>query len=458
MQKVLRYGSLGLAATLLISACTPAMTTPPTDGPAHPLAPFAGEAFPEDLAPAFPGDVQPLQTAPQAPQPPLSVNERGLVLPTGGNVSLDQLYEDLPSSIPQEEAGDWLSPMPGAIPEGFGQGVPGGIGPDSFGPGGYGAYPGIIPDLLTYNALARCMYFRYMNFWVPYFLVGNCYYPYAYSPYYNAALSGLYAYPLFYSYGDYCYPYYFLSSRYRYGYLDWEYYWPTYRSKYRHRYDDDFRHYRGRWGSRHFKGWLDDRRRDRHQENWRERARDYRRDRGDRPNRPDYNQGNRPGNQHGNRPDWNDRPGNPQGNRPDRGDRHERPDRYDRPDRPDYNQGNRPRPHQGEERPDYNQGKRHRSEGHERQGNEGQVREGDGGEGRERVRGDRPERDRPNRQVRRNDGENRHVRRGGEGQQARRGGGQKARDHGKGGRMRPAGVESPDDTPIEAGIIEESED
>ncbi len=402
MRNVLRYGSLGLAATLLISACTPAMTAPPAEGPAAPtpLAPAAGE-FPEDLAPEFPSDVQPLQLAPEAPQPPLTVNDQRLVLPTGGNVSLDQLYQDLPASIPQDEASEWLGPMPGAIPQGFGQ--PGAIGPGALGPGGYGAFPGAIPELLTYNALARCLYFRYLNFYIPYYLVGNAYYPYAYSPYYNPGLRGLYAYPIFYGYGDYCYPYTFLSSSYRYGYPDWEYYWPLYRSRFTHHYDDDFRSYRRHWGRREFHGWLDNRRRDRNHENWRERAREHRR--GDRPgnhgNRPGPDWNDRPGN-HGNRPgpDWNDRPGN-HGNRPG-------PDWNDRPG----NHGNRPGP-DGNDRP----GK------HDRPDRDGGKRDGDrpnrGGES-HKQRGDEH-------RGKGSDGERKYSR--GEGQQVRRGGEQQARQH-----------------------------
>jgi hypothetical protein len=445
MQKVLRYGSLGLAATLLISACTPAMTTPPTDAPTGPLAPAAGETFSEDFAPDFPSDVQPLQTAPQAPQPPVATNDQGLVLPTGGNVSLDQLYQDLPSSIPQDEASEWLSPMPGAIPQGFGQGFPGGFGPDALGPGGYGAFPGAIPELLTYNALARCLYFRYLNFYIPYFLVGNAYYPYAYSPYYNAALRGLYAYPIFYAYNNYCYPYTFVSSRYRYGYLDWEYYWPTYRSRHHHRYDDDFRSYRRHWSPRYFQGWLESRRGDRNHDNWRERARQHRGDRYDRNDRPGNHPGNRPGGDRNDRPDYN------QGNRPDR---HDRNDRNDHPGRPDYQQGKRPGQND-HDRPGYNQGRRQGGEGNEHPGKNRQDRarqggDGDDREGRSRGDGDRP--DRPKNQVRQHQGEGRQVKRGGERQNARRGGEKQARNQGgRGhGRVRPAGMESPEGPETEA--------
>lgn len=496
MYNVLRYGSLGLAATILITACAPAMTTPPADGPGMngPQAPALGEALADGAVPAFPSDVTPLPTAPSAPQPPLSVNDQGLVLPTGGNVTLDQLYEDLPPSIPQDEASEWLSPMPGAIPQGFGQPLPGGIGPEAFGPMGYGAYPGIIPELLSYNALARCLYFRYLNFWIPYYLIGNAYYPYAYSPYYDARLSGLYAYPLFYDYDDYCYPYYFLSSRYRYGYLDWEYNWPGYRSKYRHSYDDDYRRYRSRWGSREFNGWLDNRRRDGKHANWRERAREYRRG-----NRPDHHQGNRPGNSHGNRPDWNNGPGHSPGKGPDRGsrpdrhdrnDRNDRQDRHDRNDRQDRHDRNDRKEHPGRhdrgDRPNYQQGNRHdrgsaggevqrpsRGQGGEhgpRQGNGRPHRSGDDdGRGRSARGGEHAERGPvASRPARSDHGGGEQVRRGGQ-QQARqhegrgqhqarqnssRGGQQQARQNGsrggqqgrhQGGRVRPAGTETPEE-------------
>jgi len=491
MYNVLRYGSLGLAATILITACAPAMTTPPAEGPGMngPQAPALGEALADDALPAFPSDVTPLPTAPSAPQPPVSVNDQGLVLPTGGNVTLDQLYEDLPPSIPQGEASEWLSPMPGAIPQGFGQPMPGAIGPEALGPMGYGAYPGIIPDLLSYNALARCLYFRYMNFWVPYYLIGNAYYPYAYSPYYDARLSGLYAYPLFYSYGDYCYPYYFLSSRYRYGYLDWEYNWPSYRSKYRHSYDDDFRRYRNRWGSREFNGWLDNRRRDGKHANWRERAREYRR--GD---RPDHRQGNRPGNSQGNRPDWNKGPGHSQGKGPDRGDRNDRydrndrkdrgdrkehagrNDRNDRKDRPNYQQGNRPDrgsaggavhgpgrgqgaehgPRPGNGRPqrsgdDDGRGRSARGGEHVRRGGQEQVRQHDGRGGRQQAR---QHDGRGGQQEVRNNGSRggqhqarQNASRGGQQQVRQSGsrGGQQGRHQGGRGRVKPAGTETPDE-------------
>jgi|GEM_PF-3414713 len=531
MQKVLRYGSLGLAATLMISACAPAMTTPPTDESSQPVpsAPPAGQAFADNFAPAFPSDVTPLKTAPAAPQPPVSIKDQRLVLPTGANVSLDQLDEDLPPSIPQGEAGDWLSPMPGAIadgygggpggmgpgpigpggigpgpigpggfgPGGFGPGVgpggfgPGPIGPDFFGPGGFGAFPGVFPDLLTYNALARCLFYPYKSFWVPYLLVGDCYFPYAYSPFYDDALSGCFAYPLFYDDGDLCYPYTFLSSRYRYGYADWEYNWPSYRSKHNRRYDDDFRRHRNRWGSREFEGWLDNRRRDRKQDNWRERAREHRRD-----NRPAYHDGKRPGNQHGNphgnrpdrkdrdhrndwehrnvRPDHQNRPDYPQGQRPDHQNRPDYPQgqRPDRQNRPDYQQGQRP-DHQN--RPDYQQGQRpdrnpvvmpgqHPGVGQgpvrdDRQGNGRQY--GDDGRGRSNRGGENVERDRgqrQERQVRYERGEGQNVRRGGQPQarpnesrgrqqQVHRNesrGGQK-QGRGQGGRMRPASIEMPED-------------
>ncbi|MNX18819.1 hypothetical protein D3C86_487250 [compost metagenome] len=504
MQKVLRYGSLGLAATLIISACAPAVTTPPTDESykSVPPSPATGQAFADDFAPAFPSDVTPLQLAPKAPQPPLSVKDQRLVLPTGANVSLDQLDEDLPPSIPQGEAGDWLSPMPGAIAEGYGQPLPGGpggigpgpvgpggfgpdgfgpgfgpggfgpgpIGPDFFGPGGFGAFPGVFPDLLTYNALARCLFYPYKSFWVPYLLVGDCYFPYAYSPFYDDALSGCYAYPLFYDDGDLCYPYTFLSSRYRYGYADWEYNWPSYRSKHNRRYDDDFRRYRSRWGSREFQGWLDNRQRDHKQDNWRDRAREHRRD-----NRPAYHDGKRPGNPRG----------NPQGNRPDRPDRDHRNDR-DRKDRDQRNERDRDprnvRPDR-QNRPDYQQGQRPDrnpavgpgqqpgvgpgqypgvGQGAVREDRRGNGRQSaDDGRGRSNRGGEQVERDRaqrPERQVRNDRGEGQSVRRGGQ-QQARQNdargrqqqvrrnesrGGQK-QGRGQGGRMRPAGMEMPED-------------
>lgn len=255
MATKLRLGSLGLSATLFLVACAPATpvtpsvpdTAPATVGPLAPadaaLPPeFAGEPIPE-----FPQDVQPLALAPNAPQPPLTVGPQGLILPNGGAVNLDNLDQELPPSIPQDQAPDYLSPMPGTVPEGFGQ-----LPPQL----AEGAYPGAIPDLFTYNALARCLYYPYGSFWVPYILVNGAYYPYAYSPYYDAHLRGLYAYPLFYSYGNYCYPYTFVASTYRYGYLDWEYYWPTYRSRYRYRYHEDYGQYRRYWGMDQFQGWL----------------------------------------------------------------------------------------------------------------------------------------------------------------------------------------------------------
>lgn len=252
MPSVLRLGSLGLAATVLLSACSASLPPQLPDAPAAsrgpvPRPPIEGQVMQEAM-PDFPSDVQPLATVPRAPQPPVGTRDRGLILPTGGGITLDRLYEDLPPSIPQQSAHDWLSPLPGAIPQGFGQPVPGGI---------EGAYPGAIPELLAYQALARCRYYRYMNFWVPYILVGGTYYPYAYSPYYDPRLKGMCAYPVFYDYGNYCYPYYFLSLRYRYGYLDWEYHWPLYRSRYRYRYHDDVYQYRRYWSLGDFQNWLD---------------------------------------------------------------------------------------------------------------------------------------------------------------------------------------------------------
>lgn len=278
MRKLLRFGSLGLAATLVISACAaPTPTTTPTlpsDEPAASDVLAPNETLAELPAPAFPEDVAPLPMAPTNAQPPVTVKGNGLVLPTGGNVSLDNLYQDLPPSIPQDEASQWLGPLPGAIAEGFG-GVPApgaGVLPG----GAYGAFPGVIPDLLTYNALARCLYFPYGGFYVPYYLVGGAYYPYTYSPYYDTLYSGYYAYPLFYGYGGYCYPYTFLASNYWYGFADWEYYWPLYRSRYsHHRYRDDYDAFERRGGSRHFKGWISKRGGN---DNWRERYRSNRRD------------------------------------------------------------------------------------------------------------------------------------------------------------------------------------
>lgn len=256
MATKLRLGSLGLSATLFLVACAPVApvtpsvpdTTPATVGPLAPadaaIPPeFAGEPIPE-----FPQDVQPLALAPSAPQPPLTVGPQGLMLPNGGAVNLDNLDQELPPSIPQDQAPDYLSPMPGNIPQGFGQMPPQGT---------EGVFPGTFPDLFSYNALARCLYYRYQNFWVPYILVNGAYYPYGYSPYYNVGWRGYCAYPLFYSYGGYYYPYTFLTRAYRFGYLDWEYYWPTYRSRYRHRYNEDYGHYRRYWSMDHFQRWLD---------------------------------------------------------------------------------------------------------------------------------------------------------------------------------------------------------
>lgn len=301
MRKLLRFGSLGLAATLLISACAaPTPSTPPALPSEEPaandvLAPSQGldpnETLAELPAPVFPESVAPLPMAPPAPQPPVTVKGNGLFLPTGGNVNMENLYQDLPPSIPQDEAADWLGPLPGAIPEGFG-GVPA-PAPGFLGGGAYGAFPGVIPDLLTYNALARCLYFPYGGFYVPYYLVGGAYYPYTYSPYYDTLYSGYYAYPLFYGYGGYCYPYTFLSSNYWYGYADWEYFWPSYRTRFsHHRYRDDFDAFERRGGSRHFRGWISKRHREGGNENWRERFRSNRRggdDHGDyRGNRGDH--------------------------------------------------------------------------------------------------------------------------------------------------------------------------
>ncbi len=393
MQKVLRFGSLGLAATIMIAACVPAATVPPSPSPGNPamqdlLQPAAGE---EDVDPAFPSDVQPLQTAPSAPQPPVTVKDQGLVLPSGESLTMDRLYQDLPPSIPQDEASQWLAPMPGAVPQGFGQPLTGAPGP--LGPDGYGAFPGAIPDLLTYNALARCLYFRYQNFYVPYFLVGNAYFPYAYSPYYDDALRGLYAYPLFYGYGNYCYPYTFLSSRYRYGYLDWEYYWPSYRSRYSHRrYQDDFRSYRRNWNSGNFRGWLTERRRDRASDGWRERFRSNRKDQphGGRPNmgpgerphgdRPNMGHGERP---HGDLPNMGqgehpraDRPRVEKGERPSRGqDGSEWKGRHGDGERPDVQRPERrERPvRTGESK--QHRGEEYRGKGRHAAGERGEIRE-----------------------------------------------------------------------------------
>lgn len=441
MQKVLRLGSLGLAATLMISACAPAVTTPP---PATPEAdaPYAGELVAEEEAPAFPEDVKPLPLTQEAPQPPVTTNEQGLILPNGGNLTLDQIYQDIPSQIPQDEASQWLSPLPGAIPQGFGT-VPTAIDPAIFGAAGYVAYPGVIPALLSYNALARCLYFRYLNFWIPYYLVGNVYYPYAYSPYYDAVFAGYYAYPIFYAYGGYCYPYYFLSKRYCYGYPDWEYYWPSYRAKHRHhRYDDDFKKYRNRWNSRHLRSWLESRRRDSREQNWRERAREYRR--GGQDERPGYQRpGSRPGGNVG------DRGGNRGGERRDRGDRRGGDTRYGRPD------SNRPNPNVGQ-RPD--RGGRETRSGGTRQGGrqERGVRSVDGDDrssGRVApqvrsgtdVRNGRSTGGQEVRSHRETRTENRQQVRQGRPQQARQGSAQPGRGQGgrNQGRVRPA-AEEPD--------------
>ncbi|HBN08079.1 MAG TPA: hypothetical protein DD435_05335 [Cyanobacteria bacterium UBA8530] len=251
--------SLGIAATFLLSACAGPVPSPAT--PQEPMNPPAAidqnNVYPAPtvktpdvgstmLPQPSTTQVSPITQTTQAPQPPSLIQNGSLSTPTGGAVSLDQMWQQLPTSIPAAQAGQYLQPMTGQLAANFGSTVPGAAP---------GVYPGYMPELYNYGALSSCLYYNYNGFYVPYLLASGAYYPYVYSSLYNPLLLNACVYPLFYGYGGFIYPYYFLANDYCGGFLDDECNWPLYRSGRDFDVDNDRRH--RRWGKRDFDQWVD---------------------------------------------------------------------------------------------------------------------------------------------------------------------------------------------------------
>lgn len=256
--------SLGLAATLMLSACAQPATTAPVAPPQDttmlrqntPNAPVEQVAAPQqeqqeqqaqDTSVPEPSSqqVSPLESV-QAPPAPNMAQNGGLTGPNGSMITLDGLGGQIPACIPQPQATQYLQPITGIANYPYAT--------TPFGSQGCGQ--GLMPELMNYGALSHCLYYPYQGYYIPYILAGGNYYPYCYAPYYNTAWANSYIYPMFYSYGNNYYPYYLYSNDYYGGYCDWEYNWSGYRNRNDHDWDHDRQQYSNRWNNERFAGWL----------------------------------------------------------------------------------------------------------------------------------------------------------------------------------------------------------
>lgn len=113
---------------------------------------------------------------------------------------------------------------------------------------------GAVPNMLNYGVYNNCLYYPYQGVWVPYTLQGNFYYPYVYASSALSSWGGYCVYPFLYQANGLYYPYFYYTNNYLYGFPDWEYNWPTFRSRHR---DDDWERLNThrRVGTRDFDHW-----------------------------------------------------------------------------------------------------------------------------------------------------------------------------------------------------------
>lgn len=243
---------VGFAATFLVTACASTPSTSPSPIPVY--QPPQGvnndlnNSYSDDRMPMpSPTEIPIISATPNAETPvsPVQMNGQGLMDPQGMVMNPYQFGSNLPVCIPQQYANLYLQALNGCL-----------INPYM---GNFTAREGMqygcSPDLMNYGAFSQCMYYPYYNYYVPYILVGNYYYPYGYASCYNYA--GWYEYPWLYYYNDCYYPYSYMSHSYCYGYMDCESNWPRYRERYHHDYDSDYARSSERRG-REFTSWRDE--------------------------------------------------------------------------------------------------------------------------------------------------------------------------------------------------------
>lgn len=186
----------GLVASFVLSACTAPVNTPSPVVPNNPSDPNPSLQWREDrVETPAPADVQ----VPDASASPTMVQNGNLVGANGSTITLNQLSGQIPTSIPQAQATQYLQPLSNiaSYPA---------MGAYNYGAYGYGAYAGCAPGYTGYGAYGNYLYYPYQGYYIPYYLYGGCYYPYAYN------YAGAYVYPLYYGYMGSYYPYYFYAD------------------------------------------------------------------------------------------------------------------------------------------------------------------------------------------------------------------------------------------------------
>lgn len=228
---------IAVASTLgLLGCAAPAPSGPPADPQANKVpavgAPADATLLPTVVPKAFTStqNAPPVQWSTSAPAPVAQLQGPQLFLPSQPAVTLVSLRAQLPARIPLNQAPSCLQPLN----QGFVVNTRAVVTPFEAQEGcSYGA----IPDLVDYGVYQRLLYYNCASVWVPYILVDDCYYPYAYEPGFLPLWAGNCIYPFFYYANGCYYPYFFHSQDYYYGFLDWEYDWNGFRDRHR---EDDF--------------------------------------------------------------------------------------------------------------------------------------------------------------------------------------------------------------------------